>query len=149
MSDALVWHLIRDNNSFLHKRGRTARSGSVQFSCEAGNLLNVNTFKYSGLANSKTVDLKFATDDKKRGRVVLTKKNTKKANHPAKASAVTPFTKHTAHCQKSVAATATSKYYRADLASAATSRLNKLKKIVKIHAGLAKGGRSTGRSSSR
>ena len=55
MSDALIWHLIRDNNSFLVKRGRTNRSGAVQFSSEPGNLLNVNTFKYSGIANSKVV----------------------------------------------------------------------------------------------
>ena len=57
MSDALVWHLIRDNNSFLVKRNRTNRCGSVQFSTEPGNVLNVNTFKYSGIANSKTIDI--------------------------------------------------------------------------------------------
>jgi hypothetical protein len=57
MSDALVWHLIRDNNSFLIKRGRTNRAGAVQFSSEPGNLLNVNTFKYSGIANSKTISI--------------------------------------------------------------------------------------------
>ena len=74
MSEALVWHLIRDNNSFLHKRGRTNRAGSVQFSSEPGNLMNVNTFKFSGIANNKTIDLKIAKDDKKRSRVVLTKK---------------------------------------------------------------------------
>ena len=74
MSEALVWHLIRDNNCFLHKRGRTSREGSVQFSSEPGNLMNVNTFKFSGVANNKTIDLKIAKDDKKRSRVVLTKK---------------------------------------------------------------------------
>ena len=57
MADSLVWLLVKDNNSFLHKRGRTARSGAVQFSNEPGNLLNVNNFKYSGLANSKAVDV--------------------------------------------------------------------------------------------
>ena len=66
MSDALVWSLIRDNNSFLVKRGRTDRNGAVQFSKEPGNLLNVNSFKYSGIANSKTVDI--SSD------IVLTKK---------------------------------------------------------------------------
>ena len=39
------------------KRGRTARAGSVQFSAEPGNVLSVNTYKYSGLANEKTVDV--------------------------------------------------------------------------------------------
>lgn len=55
MADALIWHLIRDNHSFLVKRGRTNRVGSIQFSSEPGNLLNVNTFKYSGIANSKII----------------------------------------------------------------------------------------------
>ena len=53
MSDALVWHCIRDNNSFLYKRGRSSRVGGVQLSSEPGNVMNVNSFKYSGLANSK------------------------------------------------------------------------------------------------
>jgi hypothetical protein len=57
MAEALVWHLIRDNNSFLVKRGRSNRAGSVQFSAEPGNLLNVNTFKHSGLANNNTVHI--------------------------------------------------------------------------------------------
>ena len=57
MSDALIWELIKDNNSFLTKRGRDPRSGPVQFSSEPGNLLGVNSFKYSGLANSKAAGL--------------------------------------------------------------------------------------------
>jgi large subunit ribosomal protein L28e len=54
MASALVWQLIKDNNSFLVKRGRTHRDGAVQFSAEAGNLLNVNSLKFSGLAASAT-----------------------------------------------------------------------------------------------
>ena len=73
MSDSLVWHLLRDNNCFLHKRGRTTRNGAVQFSSEPGNLMNVNTFKYSGLANSKAIDLQAKTNGDKH-RVVMGKK---------------------------------------------------------------------------
>ena len=62
MSDALVWELIKDNNSFLVKRGRDARIGPVQFSKEPGNLLGVNSFKYSGIANSKSIDLSAGDD---------------------------------------------------------------------------------------
>jgi hypothetical protein len=57
MSSALVWELVKNNNAFLVKRERTNRSGAVQFSREAGNLLGVNTAKYSGLANDHTVGL--------------------------------------------------------------------------------------------
>jgi large subunit ribosomal protein L28e len=57
MSDALVWQTIKNSNAFLVKRERSSRRGMVQFSSESGNLMNVNTFKYSGLANSKTVGI--------------------------------------------------------------------------------------------
>jgi large subunit ribosomal protein L28e len=57
MADSLVWEIIKNNHSFLYKRERTPRSGAVQFSSEPGNLMGVNTFKYSGLANSKAVDI--------------------------------------------------------------------------------------------
>ncbi len=138
MSDTLVWHLIRDNNSFLHKVGRTSRAGAVQFSAEKGNLLNVNTFKYSGLANSKAIDISTATSEKGKHRVVLTTKNAKKSSKPAKAARTTLLLSHKAKALKVLAATATSKFYRRDLASAAAARFTKLKNVVKIRSGLAK-----------
>ena len=36
---------------------KTKRAGAVQFSSEPGNLMNVNSFKYSGLANNQTIDI--------------------------------------------------------------------------------------------
>jgi hypothetical protein len=57
MSADLVWQLIKDNNSFLVKRGRTARLGALQFSKEPGNLMCANSFKYSGIACAKTIAL--------------------------------------------------------------------------------------------
>ncbi|KAG0047544.1 60S ribosomal protein L28, partial [Linnemannia elongata] len=66
MSADLTWLLIKNNNSFLVKRS------GVQFSSEAGNLLNKNSFKYSGIANKKTVDISAAASG--RGVVVATPK---------------------------------------------------------------------------
>ena len=60
MSEALIWHLIRDNNSFLVKREQTSRRGAVQLSKEPGNLMNAHCFKYSGLANNATFDISAA-----------------------------------------------------------------------------------------
>ena len=57
MADALVWQLIKNNNAFLVKKERTSRRGQVMFSKESGNLMNVNSFKYSGIANSKTIGI--------------------------------------------------------------------------------------------
>ncbi len=51
MSSDLIWELVKKNNSFLIKRdGR-------QFTTEPGNVANVNSYKYSGLANKKVVDI--------------------------------------------------------------------------------------------
>ncbi|KAG1082847.1 hypothetical protein G6F42_022427 [Rhizopus arrhizus] len=73
MSADLVWAIIKNNNSFLVKRQH------VQFSSEPANLMNVNSFKYSGLANYKTVSVLPAA----RGVRVTTRKANKQ-NSPKK-----------------------------------------------------------------
>ena len=45
----LQWLLVRNNSSFLVKKN------GATFTSEPNNLTQLNTFKYSGLANSKTV----------------------------------------------------------------------------------------------
>lgn len=51
MSSELVWGLIRDNNSFIVKRN------GIILSREAGNLAQVHSFKYSGLAQPKVIKI--------------------------------------------------------------------------------------------
>ncbi|CAL8470823.1 g10365 [Coccomyxa elongata] len=53
----LVWQLVKNYNCFLHK----GLNGS-QFSAEPGNLYNLNSYKYSGLANEKTVHVEAGED---------------------------------------------------------------------------------------
>ncbi|THH01209.1 hypothetical protein EW026_g1459 [Hermanssonia centrifuga] len=53
MSSDLQWLLLRKSNSFFVKR---VPEGPV-FSRESGNLTNLHSFKYSGLANQKTIDI--------------------------------------------------------------------------------------------
>lgn len=68
MADSLVWMIVKNHNSFQQKRnGRTKRTGTVTLSSEPGNLMNTNSFKYSGLANSKVVKMVYSEegDDKK------------------------------------------------------------------------------------
>ncbi|KAF7726700.1 hypothetical protein EC973_008474 [Apophysomyces ossiformis] len=48
MSADLVWELIKNNNSYLVKKN------GVQFSAEPNNLTNLHSYKFSGLANTKT-----------------------------------------------------------------------------------------------
>merc|ERR1712070_129902 len=50
-SSDVVWGIIRKNSSFLVKRN------FLELSSEPGNLMNKNSFKYSGLANAEAVDI--------------------------------------------------------------------------------------------
>eukprot|EP00597_Dinobryon_sp_UTEXLB2267_P016824 CAMPEP_0201091872 /NCGR_PEP_ID=MMETSP0812-20130820/376_1 /ASSEMBLY_ACC=CAM_ASM_000668 /TAXON_ID=98059 /ORGANISM="Dinobryon sp., Strain UTEXLB2267" /LENGTH=139 /DNA_ID=CAMNT_0047343071 /DNA_START=30 /DNA_END=449 /DNA_ORIENTATION=+ len=127
MSDALVWHLIRDNNSFLVKRNRTNRCGAVQFSSEPGNVLNVNTFKYSGIANSKTIDI--ASD------LTLKTKDEKISNLPAKSVSSQQLT---LGAKKSISKISDLASYRGDLASAAKSRYLRSASVLAIKKGYSK-----------
>lgn len=58
MSADLQWLLLRKSNSFIVKR---TVEGPI-FSSEPGNLRNIHSFKYSGLANLKTVAITPSTE---------------------------------------------------------------------------------------
>ncbi|KAI8882152.1 ribosomal protein L28e [Backusella circina FSU 941] len=112
MSSELVWQIIKNNNSFLVKRQ------GVQFSSEPSNLMNANTFKYSGLANYKSVGVNSAA----RG-VRVTLKKAGKQQNPAKAQNATVIAKSRRQTSKSVAnLVARATKYRPDLRAAAVAR---------------------------
>ncbi|KAI9144926.1 ribosomal protein L28 [Paraphysoderma sedebokerense] len=113
MSSELIWQLVRNNNAFLVKKN------GVQFSAEPNNLTNKNSFKYSGLANPKTVGV-VATADK-RG-VTFTTKKTTSSNKPAKMFATVSFTRGTRRSVRS--ANGILKTYRPDLKKAALARIS-------------------------
>ena len=143
MTDSLVWQLIKNNNSFLVKRGgggprggNSKRAGTVQFSCEPGNLLGVNSFKYSGLANSKAVNI-----SKSGTELSLSTKAFKSANKCKKSLATIPLKKNTKHTLKVIKSRACSNFYRADLLSAATGKYKGLKNAVRVQKGIIKGAR--------
>jgi len=117
--DSLVWEIVKNNNSFMrNKNGRTSRSGSVRFSVERGNLTSRSTYKYSGLANSKTIDIASTSDN----RAALTLK-TKKAGTSGKRGKTTiALNKDFRRTEKTIASQATDNYYRPDLKSAALAK---------------------------
>ncbi|CAO3688717.1 unnamed protein product [Umbelopsis vinacea] len=110
MSSELVWAIVRNNNSFLVKRA------GAEFSTEPNNLANLNTFKYSGLANAKTVGIKAAP----RGIEVTTTKA--KVASPAKRTTKVTISKGRRHTAKSVANIVARSGYRADLRAIALAR---------------------------
>merc|ERR1719272_998265 len=133
MSSDLQWMLVKNNHSFLVKR---KTNGGVQFSSEPNNLMNLNTFKFSGLANAKAVGVSM----NEAGKIVLTTKRTKNGagRKPKTLNTVTVLTKHNSgkKCRGAEAVrSATQKsFYRADLSQYAVARyhaLNKSKKLRK------------------
>lgn len=118
VSDSLVWQLVKANNSFMVKKnGRTRRSGAIQFSTERGNLKNLSTYKYSGIANSKTIDINAAQE-----KVALKKATISAGTAPAKGVAVIPLNKNFRRVAKTIQSQATDNFYRSDLKSAALAR---------------------------
>ncbi|CAD6186982.1 unnamed protein product [Caenorhabditis auriculariae] len=94
MSDALVWQVVRNNNSFL----RSQRGIHKKFSVEKFNLKGVNSPRYSGLANKRGIDVSAAPS--KNG-VVVSLKNNK--GQPLKAVQSVTLTKKTLKSVRNIA----------------------------------------------
>ncbi len=64
MSDPLVWECIKKGNSFIRKFGDTPKRGGVSvFSAEKSNLASLNSYKFSGLANSRSIEISTAESE--------------------------------------------------------------------------------------
>jgi len=118
----------------VKKNGRTARTGGQRFSKEAGNLMSKSSFKYSGIANSKTVGISANGKD-----ITMTTKTPSKSSQPKKATAATPLKKCFRKSVKTVKSQVSDNYYRTDLTQAALSRYGVLNKDVKVKKGLKAG----------
>jgi len=141
-ADSLVWEIVKNNNSFMRKKsGRTSRSGSIRFSVERGNLMSRSTYKYSGIANSKTIDIS-ATDDN-RGSLTMKTKKAGTSGKSGKASIA--LNKNFRRTEKTIKSQAIDNYYRPDLKKAALAkytavyRSNRVAKGVKKVAPVKKG----------
>jgi hypothetical protein len=134
-SDALVWEIIRPNNSFLRSSGLTRRSGKLVLSAEPFNPLCRHSFKDSGMANSKAVEIGRGADG-----VYITLKvcthmcacsteltqlliqKPKKQHNPSDATYTIPLKKGWKKSLKTLDGTAASHFYRADLRKAFFAR---------------------------
>ncbi|WWD16223.1 hypothetical protein CI109_100649 [Kwoniella shandongensis] len=120
MSADLQWLLIRKWNSFQVKGGH----GPV-FSKEKGNLLNRSAHKFSGLANSKVINIYPSAE----GGVTITKvKADAKPNQVASARSHVALKRSTGprRANKIAAAETAGKGYRADLRAFAVARASAL-----------------------
>ena len=124
----LIWEVVKKNNSFLVKEfGRGTQS--VQFSREPNNLYNLNTFKYSGLANQKTVTVQPAGKDQS---VLLATTKTKKQNKPAALLHKSVMKKEFRRMAKAVQNQVADNYYRPDLKKAALARLSAVNRSLRV-----------------
>jgi len=83
----------------------------------------LNQYKYSGLANSKAVDVVFADDNKAQ---LITKTVSKGHSFPKKAEAVTPINKDFRRVEKVIKQQTAGKFYRRDLEAAALGKWTKV-----------------------
>ncbi|RDX50563.1 ribosomal protein L28e [Lentinus brumalis] len=119
MSSDLQWLLLRNSNAFLVKR---VPEGPI-LSKEPGNLTNLHSFKYSGLANEKTIVVK----DTESGIQLLARK--KGASPRAVQPAFTTTTirpRSGARRAAGVTAKLAKRGYRPDLRAAALARVSAL-----------------------
>ncbi|XP_027341867.1 60S ribosomal protein L28-2-like [Abrus precatorius] len=124
----LIWEIVKKNNSFLVKEfGRGTQS--VQFSREPNNLYNLNSFKFSGLANKKTVTIQPAGKDQS---VLLATTKTKKQNKPVALYHKSVMRKEFRRMAKSVQNQVADNYYRPDLKNASLARLSAVNRSLKV-----------------
>jgi len=117
MSSDLQWLLLRNNNSFLVKR---VPEGPV-FSTEPGNLRNLHSYKYSGLVNEKTIDIRESSSG-----IQITTRKKKVSPHTVNSARSTLTVRNRSGGRRSlgVAASLAKKGYRADLRAAALGRVS-------------------------
>merc|ERR1712126_220574 len=109
MSAELCWSIIRNNSCFLKK------SHGLTLTKEPNNLTGINSFKYNGLVNKKTVGVEPAPSGKG---VVLSLRKTKGANRPAKSLSKTTL-QGSRHAIKTIENTLSANGYRKDLTKSA------------------------------
>ncbi|CAM9259529.1 unnamed protein product [Heterosigma akashiwo] len=133
LPDTLTWLLTKDTSCFIKARnGRTKRSGAIQLTSEAGNLMNLNKAKFSG-SNNKSIGLSLDGNVVKMG-----VKSTKKANKPAKATGAVVLKKNFRSSVATIKKQVLDNHYRADLSQAALARYSALYKLNRVAQGTVK-----------
>ncbi|XP_031478150.1 60S ribosomal protein L28-2-like [Nymphaea colorata] len=125
--DPLLWEIVKKNNSFLVKQFGNG-TAKVQFSREKNNLYNIHSYKYSGLANKKTVSIQPGADVS----VVLSTTKTRKQNKPALAHHKSVMKKEFHKMAKAVVNQVSDNNYRPDLKNAALARLSAVHRSLKV-----------------
>lgn len=120
MSSALVWELVKNYNCFM----KSNLNGTL-LTAEAGNLYNKHSYKFSGLVDAKTVDVKADGDA-----VRLSIGRPKNAAKPKVSKHSIALKRNAARVNK--AAVATVSAFRPDLTYAAKARASAVSKSLRV-----------------
>merc|ERR1711908_172717 len=126
-SSDVVLGIIRKNSSFLVKRN------FLELSSEPGNLMNKNSFKYSGLANLEAVDIQANTKG-----ITFSRKNKKNTHAPARNMVSVDLKKDFRKVAKTVMNKTEGANYRKDLTKPALARWYKIWKSQNKKSGISK-----------
>ncbi|CAG8608461.1 4786_t:CDS:2 [Paraglomus brasilianum] len=129
MDADLIWLITKNRSSFLLKRN------GIQLSAERNNLTNLNSFKYSGIANKKAIGVTGARGGK--GIVISTKKNKVSERKPADKIHTVTLRRGVRRAAKSFTNSFTRAYYRPDLRKETLARISAIyesQKPIKQHA---------------
>lgn len=123
-----MWQCVRNGNCFLVKRN------GVQLTSEPGNVMNKNSFKYSGLANERAVDISMDSA----GKLSVGLKVPKRKSMPKQSVRTIPLNKNFRAGAHSIKSQTTSACYRSDLADMALARWSALHRLSMVQKGLKK-----------
>merc|ERR1711865_384070 len=124
-SSDLQWMLLKNNTSFLVKR-KGAGVAKVQFTTEPNNVMNLNSFKFSGLANKKAVGVTVEDET-----ITFTMKKAKASLQRKPASnVVTMALKKTVKGAAAIEKATAKSYYRGDLTKFAVARYYALQRSL-------------------
>lgn len=122
-SPDLIYSLVRDTSCFVLKHRQTGRSGmgkrGAEFTLEPNNVTGKNSWKYSGLANAKTVNVTGVEG----GLLLTTKsKDAADAKKPINSLKKKTLTKDFKRVAKSIIKNTETNFYRPDLTKAALAK---------------------------
>ncbi len=124
---SLIWECIKNNSSFIRKS-----PNMPIMTKEAGNLCGLNSFKFSGLANTKVLNVSVQKSGNKET-IVLTSshKQGSRASRPGSRVLVTGVKKQAKKGLAQVVKATTGSSYRKDLQLLAQKKYTKVKTSLK------------------
>merc|ERR1719362_1710272 len=116
----LLWECVKKNNAFIRKSRNCPK-----MSAEPGNLMGLHKASYSGIANTKTLDVKSVIDGNKASIALVTKG--KKSMKPNKMFNSMGLSKCTKKGMEALDKNVESKFYRRDLLNLAKKKYKKVR----------------------